>query len=109
MMRGLMLVLALALSGCAVLSPPPPPPARSEARRVQRPAYRPVLQPVRNHVSDSVVASFPALDPPVADEAIYGSDGMPGRIMRGRLSDPGLAEAPVPATPQLAASEDPAK
>lgn len=101
MWRISILMLAFALVGC--MAPPPPAPPRSEARRIQRPAYRPVLIPVRNHVSDSIAESFPAVDAPVADELIYGAPGPPGRILRSHLAEPdrpATGGEPPPASPE---------
>lgn len=114
MRRMSILAMGCALAGCMAEPPPPPAPPRSEARRVQRPAYRPVLIPVRNHVSDSIAESFPAVDAPVADELIYGAPGPPGRILRSHLGPPGSplagGDAPAapaaPPSPEQATSED---
>ena len=101
-MRGSVLVLLVLLGGC--MPPPPPAPPRPEARRVHRPAYRPILIPVRDHVPDSIAGAFPAIEPPVADEAIYGRPGLPGRVMRATLPDPAAQDEN--GTPRLATSED---
>lgn len=84
--------------------------ATPETRRAQRTtglrATPSIMQPVHNHVSDSIQDAFPALDPPVADEAIYGNT-RPMRVIRARL--PAVRESIVeevvepPRAPRMAA------
>ncbi|HYF09045.1 MAG TPA: hypothetical protein VD970_15590 [Acetobacteraceae bacterium] len=101
MKRGILsILLVLLMAGCAAQSGPSPGAGRPEARRPvraadpARPAQAPIMRPVRNHQSDSIPEAFPALEPPVVDEAIYGSR-MPQRVVRARLPD-----SPAPAEPE---------
>lgn len=106
-MKGLLFVgLALSLGACGFL-PMRPEPGGGGMRRTglaeaARRSPPPILRPVRNHVSDSIPDAFPALDAPVADEAIYGPGARPERVMRARLAPPGSASAEdVPDAPRV--------
>jgi hypothetical protein len=96
-----LVALAPALGGCAerphvVVEQP-----RPRAAKPRRQAHVPILRPVRDHVSDSIPDAFPALGPPVLEEAVFAGH-RENRILRARLQTTTPAQPPAPEPPMPA-------
>ena len=92
-----LVALAPALSGCAE-RPQGVAQRRPRAARPRRQAHLPILRPVHDHVSDSIPEAFPALGPPVLEEAAFAGHGE-NRILRAPLQTTTPAPPPAPPMP----------
>ena len=95
-----LVALAPALSGCAE-RPQGVAQRRPRAARPRRQAHLPILRPVHDHVSDSIPEAFPALGPPVLEEAVFAGH-RENRILRARLQTTTPAQPPAPEPPMPA-------